>query len=59
MQGWILAALPPVMLGLITLLNPAYALVHFQADHLKVLLGTLGFEALGVLWIRKIVNFDF
>jgi tight adherence protein B len=38
-------------------LNPGYAAVHFQ--HLDVLLGTFGVEALGVLWIRKIVNFDF
>jgi tight adherence protein B len=57
MQGWILAGLPPLMLVLLLVINPAYASVHFQ--HLNVLLGTFGVEILGVLWIRKIVNFDF
>ena len=57
MQGWILAGLPPLMLVLLLVMNPGYASVHFQ--HPNVLLGTFGFEILGVLWIRKIVNFDF
>jgi tight adherence protein B len=57
MQGWLLAALPPFMLVLLLVLNPGYAAIHFQ--HLNVLLVTFGFEGLGVLWIRKIVNFDF
>ena len=57
MQGWILAGLPPLMLVLLLVMNPGYASVHFQ--HPNVLLGTFGFEVLGVLWIRKIVNFDF
>lgn len=59
MQGWVLAGLPPLMLGLLTLLNPAYASAHFQPEHMGMLMGTFGFEVLGVLWIRKIVNFDF
>ena len=57
MQGWMLAALPPVMLLLLLVLNPGYAAVHFK--HPNVLLATFGVEVLGVLWIRKIVNFDF
>jgi tight adherence protein B len=57
MQGWILAALPPVMLLLLLVLNPGYASIHFQ--HPNLILGTFGVEMLGVLWIRKIVNFDF
>jgi tight adherence protein B len=57
MQGWILAALPPLMLVLLLILNREYASVHF--DHPNLLLGTFGVELLGVLWIRKIVNFDF
>ena len=57
MQGWILAGLPPLMLVLLLVMNPGYASVHFQ--HPNILLGTFGFELLGVLWIRKIVNFDF
>jgi tight adherence protein B len=57
MQGWILAALPPLMLVLLLVMNPGYASVHFE--HPNLILGTFGVEALGVLWIRKIVNFDF
>ena len=57
MQGWILAGLPPMMLVLLLVLNPGYAAVHFQ--HPNTLMGTFGVELLGVLWIRKIVNFDF
>lgn len=57
MQGWILAALPPLMLVLLLVLNPGYASAHFE--HPNLILGTFGVEALGVLWIRKIVNFDF
>ncbi|WP_435016317.1 type II secretion system F family protein [Tundrisphaera sp. TA3] len=57
MQGWILAAMPPLMLLLLLVLNPNYAMTLF--DHPGVLLGTFGFEAIGALWIRKIVNFDF
>jgi Flp pilus assembly protein TadB len=52
-----LAGLPPLMLVLLVVLNPAYASVHFQ--HPDILLATFGVESLGVLWIRKIVNFDF
>jgi tight adherence protein B len=57
MQGWLLAALPLFMLGLLLVINPAYAKVHFE--HMNVLLLTFGVESLGVVWIRKIVNFDF
>ena len=57
MQGWILAALPPGMLVLLLGLNPVYAATHLQ--HTDILLYTFGVEALGVMWIRKIVNFDF
>ncbi len=56
-QGWILAALPPVMLAILLALNPAYAGVHFQ--HPRVLFGVFGLEVVGTLCIRKIVNFDF
>ncbi len=57
MQGWLLAALPPAMLVLLLVLNPGYAMVHLQ--HLDILFTTFGVEVLGILWIRKIVNFDF
>jgi tight adherence protein B len=57
MQGWLLAALPLFMLGLLLVINPGYATVHFA--HMNVLIGTFVVESIGVLWIRKIVNFDF
>ena len=57
MQGWILAGLPPLMLVLLLVLNPNYAMIHF--DHPNILLMTFGVEMLGVLWIRKIVNFEY
>ena len=57
MQGWMLAALPPLMLVLLLVLNRDYGLIHFQ--HPDILFATFGVEGLGVLWIRKIVNFDF
>ncbi len=57
MQGWMLAALPPLMLVLLLVLNREYAVIHFE--HPDILIGTFVVEGLGVLWIRKIVNFDF
>ena len=57
MQGWMLAGLPPLMFLIILVMNRAYASVHFE--HIEILLGTFAVEGLGVLWIRKIVNFDF
>jgi tight adherence protein B len=56
-QGWILAALPPLLLVVLFVLNPDYAGVLFQ--HPRVLFGTFGLEVVGTLCIRKIVNFDF
>ncbi len=57
MQGWILAALPPGLLLILGVINPTYAFVHLQ--HTDVLMVTFGIEVLGLLWIRKIVNFDY
>ena len=57
MQGYILAALPPLMLLLLVVLNPEYAVGHLE--HLDVLGYTFAVEGIGLLWIRKIVNFDY
>ncbi len=57
MQGWILGAMPPLMFLLLLVLNPRYASSLFK--HPDVLFGTFGFEMIGAVWIRKIVNFDF
>lgn len=57
MQGWVLAGMPPVMLLILLLLNREYAMILF--DHSEILMGTFAIEVVGILWIRKIVNFDF
>jgi len=57
LQGWVLAALPPLMLLLMYVINPGYVGVLLRRPN--ILLATFGFETLGVLWIRKIVNFEF
>ncbi len=57
MQGWVLAALPPGLLMILAVINPTYASSHLQ--HLDVLLVTFAIEGVGLLWIRKIVNFDY
>ena len=57
MQGWILAGLPPLHARALAGAQPRLRQGPLPAPN--VLLVTFGFEALGVLWIRKIVNFDF
>ena len=57
MQGWVLAAMPPIMLLLLLVMNYDYAVVLF--DHSEVLTATLAAVVVGMLWIRKIVNFEF
>jgi tight adherence protein B len=56
-QGWILAAVPPLMLVVLLVVNREYAGVLFE--HPRVLFGTFGLEVVGTLCIRKIVNFEF
>jgi tight adherence protein B len=57
MQALILLLLPPVILLIITLSNRNYA--QSLLDHPGLLMGMFGAEAVGALWIRSIVNFDF
>jgi tight adherence protein B len=57
MQALVLLSLPPLLLLAILLINRNYGTVLF--NHPALLVGTFVFEALGALWIRKIVNFDF
>jgi tight adherence protein B len=56
-QAIVLLGLPPAMLLVLMFFNPEYALVLFK--HPSLLVGTFVSEALGYLWIRRIVNFDF
>jgi tight adherence protein B len=63
MQALVLLALPPVLLLVILVLNRAYGQVLFEHQLLlckgDLLFIMFAFEALGALWIRRIVNFDF
>jgi tight adherence protein B len=57
LQGTILLVLPVLMFFAMLVLNPSYAWVLM--DYPNLIIATLVCEALGALWIRKIVNFDF
>jgi tight adherence protein B len=56
-QALVLLILPPALLLIILMLNRSYGQVLL--DHPYLLAGMFVSEALGALWIRKIVNFDF
>jgi tight adherence protein B len=56
-QAAVLLALPPFMFCVILFLNRSYAQVLL--DNPALLVGMFVSEAVGALWIRKIVNFDF
>ena len=57
MQAIILLALPIVMFFGFLIMLPDYE--SKLLEHPSLIWTTLGFELLGALWIRKIVNFDF
>ena len=57
LTGWILSALPLVMMALLNLLNPGYSAILFR-DPLgrKLVYGSAGMLLIGSLVIRRIVN---
>jgi tight adherence protein B len=57
LQALVLLGLPPLLLLVMLVLNPAYA--SLLLEHKGLLVGMFISEALGALWIWKIVNFDF
>jgi tight adherence protein B len=57
LQGWTLVALPFLMFGVLMVINRKYVQTLF--DHVPLLAATLVFMAIGVLWIRRIVNFHY
>ncbi|HKI37722.1 MAG TPA: type II secretion system F family protein [Gemmataceae bacterium] len=57
LQALVLLALPPFLLLIIMVINPDYG--STLLEHPNLLVGMVASEALGALWIRKIVNFDF
>jgi tight adherence protein B len=56
-QAAVLLVLPLLMFGLILLVNRDYARILLARPQLIV--GGLVSEAIGALWIRRIINFDF
>lgn len=56
MQALVLMILPPVVLGVMLVVNREYAMTLFGCP--KVILLGLASMAIGALWIRKIVNFE-
>jgi tight adherence protein B len=56
-QALVLLCLPPGMFLLLLALNRNY--VQSLLDHPGLLIGILATEALGALWIRRIVNFEY
>ncbi len=57
LQAIVLCVLPIVAFAAIFVLNKTYAQVLL--DRPKLLLGILGAQLLGAIWIRKVVNFDY
>jgi tight adherence protein B len=57
MQAAVLLGLAPALFVLMLVMNRNYA--GILLEHPVLIWTTLGFEAFGALWIRKIVNFDF
>jgi tight adherence protein B len=57
LQGAVLLGLPPAMFVILLVINPDYASVLLK--HPSLIGMTLASEAIGGLWIRSIVNFDF
>jgi tight adherence protein B len=56
MQGWTLAVLPFVVFGVMLRLNRTYA--EALLDHQQLIFAMLAMIAVGILWIRRIVNFE-
>jgi tight adherence protein B len=57
MQALVLLLLPPLLLAAISSLNPEYVATLW--DRPGLLLGMLGSELLGMLWIRRILSLEF
>src|SRR5262249_43097053 len=57
LQAQVLIALPPLMFLLLLVLHRPY--VQVLIDHYELLIAATVSMALGALWIRRIVRFDF
>ncbi len=57
MQAVVLSALPVLAFVALLMLNPTYA--QILLDRPKLLLAVLVWQGVGILWIRRIVNFQY
>ncbi|MCI0379309.1 MAG: type II secretion system F family protein [Gemmataceae bacterium] len=57
LQGWTLVVLPFVLFGVLMVLNRPYAETLFQ--HPRLLVASFVSMTIGILWIRRIVNFEY
>ncbi len=57
LQAIILLAMPPILFGVLLVVNNEYAVKLFE--HPSLMATTLVSMSVGAVWIRKIVNFDF
>lgn len=57
MQAIVLAVLPLVAFAAIYILNRDYA--QILLDHPRLLAGTIAAQGVGIVWIRKVVNFEY
>lgn len=59
MSAWVLALLPFVVFGAITLNSPGYVKPLFETEIGNMLLmAGLGLQVIGAFWVRKQINFD-
>ncbi|MCH5377142.1 MAG: type II secretion system F family protein, partial [Planctomycetes bacterium] len=57
LQAYVLLALPPALLAVMLVINRPYAMILFEHYWLLIITGVS--MAIGAVWMRKIVNFDF
>ena len=59
MTGYTLALMPPVVGGMIFLLNPDFTSTLFGHPVGRIMVGiAFTLQVMGVLWIRKIIDID-
>jgi tight adherence protein B len=59
LSGIVLLLLPPVIAGVLTLVNPSYMGTLFREPlGVKLVIGAVVMEGIGMLWIRKMLKID-
>ncbi len=57
MQAIVLMVLPAIAFGAVFLFSPDYASILI--DHPKLLVATVAIQAVGAIWIHRIINFEY